>query len=267
MKIKQRKFPIYIAILIIASGLYFGFYIFAKSEIMNVIPKNAIEKKNELRETPTDINCSRTSRLDNEPQHDRALSLIQQRIDENNKWWDKYGEKIDGRFKHFPPELVNCIKISKESVSKLSRIEGYFIFNDKDIKKDYFPITVSADYDFADDIVTALLLSHEMTHVQQYIDIKNGKSALPCIDSEIDAFITQLDFYVILNNEENNSVYHRIQNNENFHSQLQILDAMMTVNRDSSCNVFDKNCLDTNLTNKLREMLTGDSHYIKQCDL
>ncbi len=266
MKIKQKKSAIIIALLVLTVVSFFGLYGFTKLGITNIAPKNVINKKAEPSKTPTKISCTRTSRLDNEPQYDRALSLIQQRVDENNKWWDKYGEKIDGRFKHFPPELVNCIKITKELITKLSGIEGYFTFNSKDIKTNYFPITVSSDYDFADDIVTALLLSHEMTHVQQFIDTQNGKNALSCIDSEIDAFIAQLDFYVILNNEENSSVFNRIKSDGNLHSQLQILDEMMTINRDSNCK-FDKNCLDTNLTTKLRKMITEDSYYKKQCGL
>jgi len=219
-----------------------------------------------ITEVPKTVSCTRTTRLENEPQYDRALSLIQQRVDENNKWWDKYGEKIDNRFRYFSSELVNCIKITEESIKESTGIEGYFTFNSKDIKKDYYPITVSSDYHFADDVETALLLSHEMTHVQQYIDTLNGKNALSCIDSEINAFTSQLDFYPILNSEEGSSIYYRIQNDENLHSQLQILNAMMTINRNSDCR-FDKDCLDKNLTSKLRKMLIDDSYYQKQCGI
>lgn len=216
-------------------------------------------------DTPKTTSCTRTTRLDNKPQYDRALSLIQQRVDENNKWWDKYGENKDGRFKHFSPELINCIKISEEAIKNSTGLEGYFIFNSKDIKTDYYPIIVSTDYSFTDDIVTALLLSHEITHVQQYIDTINGKNAEACIDSEIDAFIAQLDFYVILNVEENSSAYHRIQNDKSLHSQLQIIKMMTTINRDSDCEMMDVNCKDVNLRNKLRNFLKEDSYYKQQC--
>ena len=259
-----------LALLLFILLLFAGFYLGMQYQKFIGANQMVEEQTPDIR-APQIAFCTRTTRLKNEPQYDRALSLIQQRIDENNKWWDEYGEKANHRFRHFTPELVNCIKITEESIEKSAGIEGYFTFNSKDTTTDYYPITVSSDYNFADDIVTALLLSHEITHVQQYIDTLDGKNTLSCIDSEIDAFIAQLDFYVTLNSEEINSVYYRIQGDENLHSQLQILDWMMTTNRDSSCLMFDlkdyKNCSDANLTNELKKMLTENSYYRKQCGL
>jgi hypothetical protein len=236
-----------------------------------------LEKARLEAEKPKTISCARTVRLDNKPQYDRALSLIQQRIDENHKYWTNAGEQYqDMLFINFPPELVNCIKISEEDTRGSTGVEGYFTFNGQDIKKDYYPITVSTDYGFTDDIVTALLLSHEMTHVQQYMDALNGKNSLSCIDSEIDAFIAQLDFYGILNDEEISSVYYRIHGSDEvfLHPQLKMLDTMLTINRESGCGFRDlfkgkdsTHCVDINLRNKLREILTDDSYYRKQCGL
>jgi hypothetical protein len=260
MKIyKKNRVPffIFIALLVLTTILFYFFGV-AKRR------KNSTD--NQIPEKPKTVTCTRTTRLNNDPQYDRALSLIQQRIDDNNKWWNKYGETVDGRFKHFPPELVNCIKISEETAKSTGGLEGYFTFNGEDIKENYYPITVSSDYRLADDIETALLLTHEITHVQQYINTLNGKDSLSCIDKEIEAFRSQLDFYVLLNSEENSSVYNRIQSDKNLHSELQMLDTMMTINRESNCK-FEETCLDANLTNKLREMLTSDSYYKKQCGL
>ncbi len=263
---KNRKNLPIAPLLLVAIFIIFGVYYYAKNG-------QVWFEGNDNKSLPitTDgsqktIGCVRTTRLENAPQYDRALSLIRQRVDENNKWWNKYGEKEDGRFKYFPPELVNCIKISEEDIKDAPEVEGYFIFNSEDIKTDYYPITVSSDYRYADDIVTAILLSHEMTHVQQYIKSVNEKDSLSCIDKEIEAFRAQLDFYVLLNNEENSSVYHRIQSDKNLHPELQMLDAMMTINRDSNCK-FDKSCTDANLLSKLRAMLIDDSYYKKQCKL
>lgn len=262
MKInKKNKSPIFIfVVLLVLGAVVFCFFSIVKGR------KGGIDNQSTNTERPKTVTCTRTIRLNNDPQYDRALSLIQQRIDDNNKWWDKYGETVDGRFKHFPPELVNCIKISEETTTGTGGPEGYFTFNSKDIKENYYPITVSSDYRLADDIETALLLTHEITHVQQYINTLNGKDSLSCIDKEIEAFRSQLDFYVLLNSEENSSVYNRIQSDKNLHSELQMLDTMMTINRESNCK-FDGPCLDANLTNKLKEMLTSDSYYRKQCGL
>jgi len=262
MKIKRNKSQVLIVMLVLAVISLFGL----KKLGIVVAPANVPVKKVEPSETPAQILCTRTTRLENDPQYDRALSLIQQRVDENSKWWDKYGEDKDLRFKYFPAQLINCIKIAEDESKNTSGIEGYFTFNDGEIRTDYYPITVSADYRYADDITTALLLSHEITHVQQYIDERNSKDVLPCIDKEINAFIAQQDFYAILNTEEIDSGYHRIQNDKSLHPQLQMMSTMQTINRESDC-AFEGACLDLNLRSNLRKILTADSVYRKQCEL
>ena len=261
----KRKFLILASVIVILTVLVAG-----RSFIGKINTLTNDESKAKTTSVKNDlllkVECTRKTRLDNLPQYDRALSLVQQRVDENNKYWSNDETFKDQIFKYFPPDLVNCIKISEEDINKSTGLEGYFTFNSKDIKTDYYPITVSSNYRSTDDIVTTLLLSHEMTHVQQYIDVLNGKAALSCIDREIEAFIAQLKFYVMLSNEEHSSVYYRIQNDENLHSQLKILDAMLTINRDSNCK-FDGDCMDVNLRNKLRVMITNDSYYKKQCKL
>lgn len=265
MKNKRKRYSV-LVILLIFVAVFIGFKVLNNSWGIGLSPKNISEEKVDPSATPSQISCTRTTRLENDPQYDRALSLIQQRVSENSKWWDKYGEDKDLRFKHFPSELINCIKISEDSSKNTSGIEGYFTFNDEEIKADYYPITVSDGYRYADDITTALLLSHEITHVQQYINERNNKGALSCIDMEINAFIAQQDFYTILNTEEIDSGYHRIQNDKSLHPQLQMMNTMQTINRESGC-AFEGGCLDLNLRSSLRKILTEDSVYRKQCEL
>ena len=207
------------------------------------------------------ISCTRTTRLDNKPDYDRVLSLIEQRLSEPRV----------AEFKYFSPKLVNCIGIIEENISDKA-VEGYFSFDDKNIRDNYYPITVDNSYTSADYITTALLLSHEITHVQQYIDVLNGKNNLSCVDSEINAFLSELDLYANLNTEENSSAYYRIQNDESLHPQLQMLDTMMTINRDAhfvskKCEFLDNECTKTNLANELRKMITNDEYYKKECNL
>jgi len=46
-----------------------------------------------------------------------------------------------------------------------------------------------------------MLLAHELTHVQQYFDIKAGVK-ITCVEQEADAFNRQLSFLAILNKDE-----------------------------------------------------------------
>ena len=215
--------------------------------------------------------CSRTARLENAPQYDRALSLIQQRIDDREKWCDKYCESKDYeeklRFHQFPANLTNCIKIVEEDID--GGAEGYFTFDSDDIQPNYFPITVDSSYSFSDDTLTALLITHEMTHVQQYLDTLNGENNLSCRDKEVEAFISQMDFYTLLSNEEIDSIVLKMnENKEDKHPQVAMLKTMIDINRDGTCPLFtDDECSEKNLRNKLFQIITDDPIYQHQCGL
>jgi hypothetical protein len=182
---------------------------------------------------PNEASCTRTTRLPNAPQYDRALSLLAQRIANSNTY--SYDQN---KFTYFPPQLTNCIKVNESDVTDTEGAEGYFTFNSKEIKPNYYPITADKNYSLTDDVLTALLLSHEMTHVQQYIDQLHGKPSLSCYDKEVEAFKAQLAFYTTLNTEENSSVLDRIQNEKNLNPQLQMLNTMFELHRSvaNECN-------------------------------
>lgn len=215
--------------------------------------------------------CSRTTRLDNAPQYDRALSLIQQRIDDNEKWCDKYCESKEYekklRFHQFPADLTNCIKIVEEDID--GDAEGYFTFDSDDIQPNYFPITVDSSYSFSDDTLTALLIVHEMTHVQQYLGTLNGNDDLSCRDKEVEAFISQIDFYTLLSNEEIDSIVLKMnESKEDKHPQVAMLKTMVDINRDGTCPLFtDDECSEKNLRNKLFQIISDDPIYQHQCGL
>jgi hypothetical protein len=231
-----------------------------------------IEIKSDDKDTSTisiEDGCTRENRLDNEPEYDRALSLINQRISEHEEWCDKYCESEEYedklRHHHFPANLTNCIKIIEEDIGE--EAEGYFIFHSDDIKPNYFPIVVDNSYNFSDDILTSFLITHEITHVQQYLDELRGKQPLTCRDKEVDAFISQIDFYVLLNNEENKSVYLKMNEEANKkHPQIEILSSMIDINRSSTCSFLDDECRDKNLRNGLFQIISQDEGYRHQCD-
>lgn len=267
MRIKSMNYKFirkitYLAILILVTAL--GIYI---SQKYNLLFKNA-EELTTVKESNNKIGCTRKTRLVNEPQYDRAFSIIQQRIKENNERWENTEPEFEYlKFDHFPHELVNCIKITEEETNKNDSIEGYFTFNSKDIKENFYPITISSKYEFEDDIVTALLLTHELTHVEQYINETNKKKTISCVEKEVDAFITQLDFYTELNTGENSSIYYRMNNDPYLTPQIQMIKAMTTINRESNCDFLDHKCKDNNLRIKLVDMINNDEYYKKQCNL
>ena len=214
--------------------------------------------------------CTRTTRLENPPQYDRALSLINQRISDHEKWCDKYCTDKDSeeklRFKQFPANLTNCIKIVEDDIDDG---EGYFVFHSENIKPNYFPITIDDSYNYADDTLTSLLITHEMTHVQQYLDSLNDTDNLSCRDKEVEAFISQADYYVLLSNEEISSVVLKMnEERDNKHPQIAMLKTMIDVNRDGTCPLFtDEECSQKHLRSELFKLVTENSSYHHQCKL
>ena len=212
------------------------------------------------------IGCTRTERHKNNPEYDRALSLINQRIATRNSYIKPENEHYDYlHFSDFSPEITNCIKVVPTTMEDE---EGYFEFDTSKVLLNFYIINVSDNYSYTDDLTTALLLSHELTHVQQFIDYWNNDVELDCIDSEVQAFISQLNFYVLLNSEEVESIWQRINaGNKTENIQFEILNAMMSINQQSDCNIMDYNCTEANLKKKLKEFLLNDDYYRKQCNL
>ncbi len=284
MTLKPRRFVKSLLFVIGISLLFFGIRLLLENS------KTKVEK-NESAYT-NNVGCTRTTRLDNKPQYDRALSLIQQRIEEHN---NGYKSKDDqSYFKYFTPELVNCVKIIDEDPEKRDDFEGYFVLNSKEIKPDYYPIIVNSKYLESDDIGIVLLLSHELTHVQQYIDANNNKKKISCLDNEANAFMATRIFYIYgLNFQETAIVEDRIKkirsvssadNNtesvgllqkyvySSFSTPFVMVDLVQKLVRESKCQKVENSddlriCLNLDIHKQLTDLLKEDSFYKKQCGL
>lgn len=215
--------------------------------------------------------CTRTTRLDNKPEYDRALSLI----DEKYVSW----EKGNSNWNAFPSQLTNCIKIIEGDVRQTQKVEGYFVFNSDEIKDNYFPIYVDKDYAYSDDIVNALLLVHEITHVRQYLDTLNGKDNMSCIDKEVEAFYAEWNFYRFQFDETQKSIQFRIKYDEALNPQLQVVKSisdyilsqkfvgLVELCKDESPTNTCSNIIDNHFKQMIKEIVLSDGYYKKQCNL
>lgn len=249
---------------IIGISRYFSYQ---KTSSLQETAKSDVVKKDSIAK---EVLCTRESRLENRPSYDRALSLIAEKYD----LWEKSGEGF-GSYYFFPSNLVNCIQANEGEVRNTSGAEGFFKFNDDQIKDNYFPITIDRDYSYNDDILNALLLVHEITHVQQYLDTVNGKPSLSCIEKESEAFFAQFQFYSIQFPEVRKSMDLRIENDKNLHPQLAMIQNIKNTmslngvrakclnNKDNE----DKNCIENYRKNEIKQMLMKDDFYLKQCGL
>lgn len=264
-----KFFLIFLSIVII-----FVLFIYYKNSETSIqlITKNTNQNE-ENKDKKEELICDRTTRLENQPQYDRALSLIYERL-------TKYG--TDERL--FPPQLINCIKVEEKNIKNDTGAEGYFNGSNDEIKSNYFPIVIDSWGSFDnDDLSTALLLVHEITHVQQYIDNYNLSvhekgsptilSALlyetksSCLDKEVSAFKKQLIFTTKLKNEELKSIYSRIAMNEELNSQLTTLktlkDSFENFNHD--CEQYDFNCIESRINFHIYKLLRDSGLYDEQC--
>ena len=270
MKFKKNILSLFVLGLTVLLA-YFGVAIF-DIQRQKPNPTQTEEEKGTIKKVATDASCTRTKRLENKPVYDRALSFI----GEKYGLWDKEYLNGEDSYSYFPSQLVNCIKIDEGNLKNTTGEEGYFIFHGDQIKENYYPITVDVDYGYNDEAINALLLVHEITHAQQYIDFLNGKPEISCIDKEVDAFHSQWNFYKFQFPETRKTIDLRIQNDKNLNPTLQVLKAIQEEislhfdKRESEClygsgKTDVGKCVDKFDKNLIKNLLLQDEFYQKQC--
>jgi len=271
----KKKFTLnkYFLVLIVVLVTVLGMVLFNK---YSKTEKSQEESQNTIQGDGDRLACDRTNRLENDANIDRALSLIYERLTE-------YGEDDS----LFPPQLINCIKVEVKNTKHETGAEGYFDENNEDIKSNYFPIVIDGWGNFfADDLGTALLLVHEITHVQQYInrynlivdptdsEIFNSLSKMNksrCLDNEVFAYKNQLKFTLKLKDEEKKSIDYRILADKNLIPQLEILkslkDSLADLSIRNSCEIYDSDCINSQIHVKIYDLLRDSSVYDEQCSV
>lgn len=177
--------------------------------------------------------CDRKTPYEIKPEFSRAISLIIQRLQDSSKQYDEFN--IDEGL--YPLGLIinnkNCLDIQyAPSVSEMSGADGFFLFSNKFSGKNRLKILVNPEYKIQDDLMTALLLSHEITHAEDFIeeDVYNTELEIcnkklgnkfcketvedsfkdslvdSCFEMEQRAFYTQFYFYMKLKDSEHSTI-------------------------------------------------------------
>lgn len=215
--------------------------------------------------------CSRTVMYDMPPEFQRALSLIIQR----------YSKKPDPSFETYK-KMANCVNVQYSDIhSSQESTEGYFVFDIEHSSLERLNIYVDNTYSNYDDLTTAFLLSHELTHALQYVGEVVYNKKLSCVDKEAQAFEQQLFFQNYLNEEESKSIVARAEKADNNNPQLRgfvaLIDysweAILEVNggrRPLANRTYSKE--ETTqyqklLEDKIRNMIVTNPAYKSQCGL
>ncbi|NTV40790.1 MAG: hypothetical protein HGA61_00755 [Candidatus Moranbacteria bacterium] len=148
--------------------------------------------------------CVRNTGYEMPEEFKRALSLIIQR----------YGQSNDASLKGNGlaiEEIKNCLNIQyAEPDDSISDADGMFVFTpSQSLEK--LDIFVSSRYAAKDDLLTSILLMHEITHAFDFINGQSHGTPVGCFESEANAFSNQ-NFFIghVLNKEEFHSLTSRM---------------------------------------------------------
>lgn len=270
--------------------IIFGFISLSSYYYRTGLPKPTISEPSTNDTKSGNEYCPRNSQYAMNPEFERAVSLLLQRIDENPE--APYVPEQDKNIMKIMLKIKNCLNIHFENIED-SGVEGYFIF-DPNSTIDNLNIFVDDRYKGYDDALTALLLSHEMTHAAQLVDFKINNNNLSCIQKEVNAVKIELQFIRFFNGEEKSSLSERVNAEKNrinsasplvtnkikenrAYSSIKFLFSVNS-NVGSKCKTSDTGnfedwlardevCHDRVLTEYLTKTLESDPYYMKQCGL
>lgn len=196
------------------------------------------------------VTCNRKTPYPMAPEFQRAISLINERYQQAGFGTGKY-------------PVYNCIDIQYADLGDTA--EGYFSF-DRNSKIDDLHIYVDKSYSNYDDYLTAILLSHELTHLNQLLYFLDTGQKGSCYEQEVQAYHNELNFALTLNKEEKDSLSLRLESNPyknsayaGFNQLLAFLNSAAYtygVNTDNEWASIDA---------QIRYMVQNNPYYQKEC--
>lgn len=200
-----------------------------------------------------------------EPEINRALDLISQRLDIENNPGSYYGRAFDYR---------NCLDIQySEEASEMDLEGGFMTASPTDALK----IILHPQYKTYDDLSIATILIHELTHVGQEIYQRENKEKLECFGQEADAFTAQSIFLNQLHDEERRSIFARLREDVDLNPALGMTLSVEEKTQDSivACTQLKEansltetqynECVWTGTRNKMLEEVNASEAYQQQC--
>lgn len=207
-KNEQRKNIKYIIFVLIGVVILFLGYIFIYLYQAHH-PKQL--SKNEpfcLRKTPYKI----------DPKLDRVLQLINERTGKRNV--------VDGGIN----DVINCLNINYNPRLSDSDLMGYF--SDLLSTRDQLLIYLDPKLEFEDDLLTAIALSHELSHVSIFIksNYYADSTNISCLDNEAIAYMHEdLFFRLGLNSPEQQHLIQLIKKSKDADLFLQATDIIFSL--------------------------------------
>ncbi|MFZ2026396.1 MAG: hypothetical protein WAV30_03875 [Microgenomates group bacterium] len=202
--------------------------------------------------------CTRKEMYTMPPEFVRAISLIEQRsVHSDYRLMDK------------------CLDVQYGDTGDS---EGIFYFDSEASSLEHYIIKVNESYKQVDDLLTAILLSHELQHAEQYYMKVHDNKSFGCVWNEVSAFFWQFQFVRSLNLEERKSLSARMNtySGTQMHVQIRILEDLLVFHNQAnqSCssqkypNEDDQwSCYVKEFRGKLQNWVESNPAYKKQCGL
>lgn len=234
--------------------LFFYFVGLSRGNLKNIV------------KTPTPVNeqvtasnfCIRNTPYTLRPEFDRAISLIKQKF------------LAAGWSKAIDPSWLNCINI--EYSPDVGSAEGVFVLDSQHFSRSEIKILVNKSYEAKDDLLTAILIAHELSHVKSAVySTINGKSNIidkdSCYEEEVQAFLAQWGLILNLSNEERNSLAGRFLLNPQDPVIASLVDSMaLAAKAVKQCNnSFEGSCFFKKLQNYYESSVRDNPYYQQEC--
>lgn len=201
--------------------------------------------------------CKKTQPYPNPPELNSAAALVVDRIGEKLG-----GEKLDDRLTNWQ----NCLNMQYKSLP--NGIEGAFIF-DENSPVDNLKVFVDDDYQSYSEMLRALLLSHELRHVLQFLQFKATGVREDCVRSEVEAFESQFLFGSSLHEDERKTLAASARANLRSEEYRPVLELFVIhrVVKNKCGPEIGGTCYKQELDGLLTKMITSNPIYQKQCNL
>lgn len=173
--------------------------------------------------------CTRVIPYSMEPRFARALSLIEERTSGVHNQSVKNIILTSFFARTSPlPSIFNCLDIQYCPAETMGIAEGLFYFSPKIASNERLPICVSEKYQSQDDLITAMLLSHEIVHAVQFAlwNAGNKQNEPSCYTKEAQAFVEEFMFMFSTTRGELNSLFSRMANLANLDPQVATVRAL-----------------------------------------
>jgi hypothetical protein len=242
--------------------VYFALAFSCLYTLVSIISK--VNQSSKFTEKPTNEYCLRVEPYPIPEQLKRSLSLVTERYSNMNiEWIREIGSDYT--------KMSNCLYISFSNLTS-EGAEGVFLFDEVNSTPERLVILVDSNYKDLDDLSSAILLSHELSHSRQFIREYLGGAKLDCVQSEIEAYAHQTLFATtFLTAEEKNSLLARLERNSTSSNQVIFFEQLINWGYDSTkacTNANDKEqCLLDGLVKNIRNWVISQSAYQEQCGI